>query len=84
MPDEEGKLALDSVQSREEDVKEDYPAKCAEGVTLGIRTGGYPGIVSDRVHTLKRRVHILVHPIGGRQTVGRQSAQVGQVRSQRG
>jgi hypothetical protein len=31
---------------------------------LGTPTGGNPGVVGDRVHTLKHRVHILAHPVG--------------------
>jgi hypothetical protein len=74
MPDVEGKLTLDNVQSREKGVKEDHSAKCAKGVALGTHTGGNSGIVGDRVHTCKRWVHILAHPVGKSQTVGGQSA----------
>jgi hypothetical protein len=77
MPDLERKLIMDSVQSRGKGVEEEHPAKRAEGVALGTPTGGNPGIVGDRVHTLKRRFHILVHPVGGRQMVGKQGAQIG-------
>jgi hypothetical protein len=81
VPDVEGELALDLVQGIEENIKEYHPVERAERVALGPPTSGDPGIVSDR-H--KRRIHALAHPVGGRQTLGRQRPEIGRVRRQGG